>query len=170
MEDAFIVMGPNGVRVKFEPTAKELYACSIRPGGSASDAWAFINLVDDIKGEYMKQEYWDAALARKIQNIMMFPNARAYSRIVDSNQLANCPVKCSDIVAAKRIFGPNLGRLKGKTVYHTGTPVPGRIDGILPNIRDHYQCVVLGVDIMFVNKIPFLITVAHGLHIGTVKV
>jgi hypothetical protein len=116
-EDAFIVTGPNGVKVKFEPTAKGLYACSVRPGGSASDAWAFINLVDDIKGEYTKQEYRDAALARKVQNIMMFPNARAYSRIVDSNQLANCPVKRSDIAAAERIFGPNLGSLKGKTVY-----------------------------------------------------
>jgi hypothetical protein len=169
-EDAFIVTGPNGVRVKFELTAKGLYACSVRPGGSASDAWAFINLVHDIKGEYMILEYRDVALARKVQNIMMFPNAHAYSRIVDSNQLANCPVKHSDIVAAERIFGPNLGGLKGKTVYHARTPVTGRIDGIPPNIRDRYQHVVLGVDIMFVNKIPFLITVARGLRIGTVEV
>jgi hypothetical protein len=166
-EDAFIVTGPNGVKVKFEPTAKGLYACSVRQGGSDSDAWAFINLVDDIKGEYTKREYRDAALARKVQNIMMFPNARAYSRIVDSNQLANCPVKRSNITAAERIFGPNLSGLKGKTVYRNGPPVTGRIDRILPNIRDRYQCVVLGVDIMFVNKIPFLITVARGLRIGT---
>jgi hypothetical protein len=158
------------VRVKLEPTAKGLYACSVRPGGSTSDAWAFINLVDDIKGEYTKQEYRDAALARKVQNIMMFPNTHAYSRIVDSNQLANCPVKRSDIMATERIFGPNLGGLKGKTVYRAGTPVIGRIDWIPPNIRDRYQQVVLGVDIMIMNKIPFLITVAHGLHIGTVEV
>jgi hypothetical protein len=73
-------------------------------------------------------------------------------------------------MAAERIFGPNLGGLKGKTVYCNGTLVAGRINGIPPNIRDRYQCVVLGVDIMFVNKIPFLITVARGLRIGTVEV
>jgi hypothetical protein len=36
-------------------------------------------------------------------------------------------------------------------------------------IKMKYQSVTLAMDIMFVNKIPFLLTVSHGLHFGTAE-
>jgi hypothetical protein len=59
---------------------------------------------------------------------------------------------------AEWIFSPNLGALNGKTTKQATVPVAGRIDGVPPNILQRYQAVVLAVDIMFINKIPFLIT------------
>jgi hypothetical protein len=38
-----------------------------------------------------------------------------------------------------------------------------------PSILQWYQQVVLAIDIMFVNKIPFLVTTSRGLHFGTVE-
>jgi hypothetical protein len=70
---------------------------------------------------------------------------------------------------AEWIFGPNLGALKGKTTKQARVPVAGRIDGVLPNILQWYQAVVLAMDIMFINKIPFLIMTTRGLHFGTVE-
>jgi hypothetical protein len=54
-------------------------------------------------------------------------------------------------------------------VKRVSVPVIGCIKGVPPSILECYQHAVLAVDIMFVNKIPFLITISCGLHAGTVK-
>ena len=97
----------------------------------------------------------------------MFPGVRAYAKIADSQLIANCPISRADIAATKCIFGPNLGALKGKTTKRTSIPVSGRIEGVPPSIMERHQRIVLAMDIMFVNKIPFLMTTWHGLHFGT---
>jgi hypothetical protein len=83
-------------------------------------------MVDDRKKEYTKREYRDAMLARRVQNIIIFPSVQTYNKIVDSNLLANCPVTHQDILAADHILGKNISALKGKTAYRQGTPVSGR--------------------------------------------
>jgi hypothetical protein len=45
----------------------------------------------------------------------MFPSVRAYTKLADSQLVAFCPIGRTDITVAERIFGPNLGALKGKT-------------------------------------------------------
>ena len=52
---------------------------------------------------------------------------------------------------------------------HRCVPVDGQTNGVPPTILERFQNVVLALDLMFVNKIPFLITVSHGLHFGTVE-
>ena len=52
---------------------------------------------------------------------------------------------------------------------HRSVPVHGKIGSVPPSILQHFQEVVLVIDLMFVNKIPFLITVSCGLHFGTVE-
>jgi uncharacterized membrane protein YgcG len=163
-QDAITVTKPDGRTWVFEPTTKGLYALT-----TPSTGWTHITTVDDRKQGYTKREYRDAVLARKIQNIIMFPGVRAFTHIADSQLLANCPIGRADIAAAERIFGPNLGALKGKTTNHVGVPVDNRIDGVPPDILQRYQHVVLAIDIMFVNKIPFFITTSRGLHFGTVE-
>jgi hypothetical protein len=87
-----------------------------------------------------------------------------FAKIADSKLIPNCPIGCAD----ERIFGPNLGALKGKTVNCPSVPVAGHIEGVPPCILKWYQQVVVSIDIMFVNKIPFFITVSRSLHFGTV--
>lgn len=165
-EDAFIVTGPAGYPIEFAPTSKGLYAAD---DSSANQAWAFINLVDDVRQEYTKRKYRDAVKARRLQNIIMFPPVQKYQKIVDDGLARNCPVMPDDVNAAERLFGSNIGALKGKTVYRHGTNVESHVDGIPPVIMERYKRVTISADIMFVNKIPFLITVSHGLRIGTVE-
>ena len=167
--DAFTVTKPDGAELHFEPTAKGLYALTDSTHGH-SQAWTLVSTVADRKAEYTKREYRDALLARKIQNIIMFPATREYSEITDHSLLPNCPINRVDIAAAEHIFGSNLGALKGKTVSRPGVPVTGRITGVPPAISDKFQHgVVLAIDIMFINKIPFFITTSMGLHFGTVE-
>jgi hypothetical protein len=163
-QDALLVTKPTGRTMVFKPTSKGLYALADHATG-----WVHVNMVADRQREYTKQEYRDAVLARKIQNIIMFPGVRAYTKIADSQLIANCPIGHVDIVTAEQIFGPNLGALKGKTTKQSSVPVAGHLNGVPPSILERYQDVTLAVDIMFVNKIPFLITTSRGLHFGTVK-
>jgi hypothetical protein len=163
-----IVTNPNGHVSRFAPTGKGLYAYS-GTSRDQSSAWALVNTVEDCKEEYTKHEYRDALLARKIQNIIMFPGVRQFTKIADSKLIPNCQIGRVDIAVAERIFGPNLGALKGKTVNRPSVPVAGCIEGVPPSILEWYQQVVVSIDIMFVNKIPFFITVSRGLHFGTVE-
>jgi hypothetical protein len=71
--------------------------------------------------------------------------------------------------AAEDIFSPNVGSLKGKTVTRPGEQIHGHIEDVPQLIWDRYQSVVLGMDIMFVNAIPFLLTISRGLRFGTLE-
>ena len=79
-----------------------------------------------------------------------------------------CPVTPADVRNATSIYGPNLGSLKGKTVYRPSPHVSAGTDGVLPDIMAQHRNVTLAIDPMFVNKIPFLITVSRHLRFVTV--
>jgi hypothetical protein len=111
-------------------------------------------------------EYEGAVHARQVQNIMMHPGVCEYMNIIDKNLIQNMPVTRNNIHATEDIFGPNLRSLKGKTVNHPSIPVMGKIDGVPMEIKKNYKFMMLAMDIMFVNKIPFLLTISHGLHFG----
>jgi hypothetical protein len=78
-----IVVKPDGSDMVFTPTAKGLYALDNHLAG-----WVHVNTVAKCKSEYTKHEYHDAVLARKIQNILMFPRVQAYTKIADSKLIA----------------------------------------------------------------------------------
>ena len=98
---------------------------------------------------------------------MMFPGVRQLYKIADQNLLRNSPINRADIRAAEDIFGPNLGALKGKTPARHSTIVSGGRDGVPPDILDRHRDLVVSMDIFFINKIPFLLTMSRNLHFGT---
>ena len=72
-----------------------------------------------------------------------------------------------DVLSAEKIFGPDVGSLKGKTVRR-GTehvevaPVP-----VPAELMSQYHNVTVGADIMFVNKLPFFVTISRNIKFGT---
>ena len=89
--------------------------------------------------------------------------------IVNKNQLKNCPINQKDILTAEHIFGPDVGSLKGKTVRRKGGHVEVNHAPIPLPIMERYHDVTLGVDVMYVNSIPFLVTVSRNIQFGTVE-
>jgi hypothetical protein len=99
----------------------------------------------------------------------MYPSTRAFQNITSRNLLPNCPVSRDDIIAANDIFGSNLGSIKGKTVHRPGPSVNTKSDDVPDDIMCMYKNVILSIDIMFINKIPFFITISRHIHFGTVE-
>jgi len=130
---------------------------------------ALITTVADKKSNYTVKDYNSAQLARKIQNMIGRHSYRDFLHIVERNQLINCPISRLDVVAAEDIFGANLGSLKGKTVRRSAPMVKTAAVNIPAEIQQRYHTVTIGMDIMFVKKVAFLITISHGIKFGTVE-
>jgi hypothetical protein len=90
--------------------------------------------------------------------------------LVSKGRILNCDVTRQDILNAEHIFGPDIGSLKGKTVRQASDQVPsGGLVPIIPaTIMEHYRKVILCIDVMKVNKMPFLVTINRAIKFGTV--
>jgi len=73
-------------------------------------------------------------------------------KIVTNNQLPNCRSSRNDIAAAETIFGPDIGALKAKTTRK-------KHSFIRP---EQYKAISLAIDIMYINAIPFSITLSRN--------
>ena len=95
---------------------------------------------------------------------------RDYIRYVENNLIPNCPVTRRDIVAAKHIFGPDIGSLKGKTTRRRpiGVDLYDHIP-IPPGVMEQYHDIILAVDVLYVNKLPFIVTISRYIRFGTVE-
>ncbi|KAI2499082.1 Reverse transcriptase (RNA-dependent DNA polymerase) [Fragilaria crotonensis] len=109
------------------------------------------------------------ASTTRVQKIIGRPSTRTFMSIVEKNLLPNCPVTRDDIIAAERIFGPDIGSLKGKTVQKRPDPVKVDYANIPGSIMSRYQKVVLAGDIMFVNKLPFFMTISRHIKFSTAE-
>ena len=69
----------------------------------------------------------------------------------------NFPISVTSIKNAYTIFGPNIGSLRGKTVIKTETVMLDYM-AIPKQIKYKMKTIELTVDVMFVNNIPFVIS------------
>lgn len=165
--NSFNVIKPDGTMRIFSQSDRGLYYMDT--AAANDNGLALVNTVADNRSRYTRRAYSRAVYARKLQAIIGRPNTRHYMDIVDRNLLPNCPISRHDIAAAEDIFGPDVGSLKGKTVRR---PVPHAstklIDVPLPLMKQ-YQNVTLAGDIMFVNRIPFFVTISHSIRFGTAE-
>jgi hypothetical protein len=72
-------------------------------------------------------------------------------------------------VAAEDIFGPNVGSLKGKTTQTTTEHVRSERTNIPIGVMSRYREVTLACDIMYVNKIPFFVSISRHIKFGTAE-
>jgi hypothetical protein len=70
---------------------------------------------------------------------------------------------------AYQIFGPDLARVRGRMVRRPQESVITDYVQIPRAILEQHQLVTLAVDVMFVNKVPFLVSLARGLNLVTAK-
>jgi hypothetical protein len=89
---------------------------------------------------------------------------------VNKGRIINCDATRQDILNVEHIFCPDSGSLKGKTVRKASDQV--RSVDLVPipePIMTHYIKVVIFVDIMNFNKMPFVVTIRRAIKLGTVS-
>ena len=164
-DDHIHVHHHDGSTTKFQPSPNGIYHYHM---SNNNHILSLVNTVEARKEGFSPSDIHRAAQARRLQKIMMSPSTR---QLGDSiiHHLQNCEVTKTDIANAEHIYGPNLSALKGKTVRR---PIPiGRqhTEPVPKHILDTHRSYDLTADIMFVNKIPFLVTLSRGLRFGTVS-
>jgi hypothetical protein len=110
-----------------------------------------------------------AAKIRDLQEILGCPSDVDLANAVEHNVIGNNPFTRRDVRIAKKIFGPDVPAMKGKTVKRKSKmPREDEISDLPSNIIKEYSNVHLSMDIMHVNGIKFLI-ISHSKHIGLLQ-
>jgi hypothetical protein len=81
--------------------------------------------------------------------------------VIRSNQIKDCLVTVQDVDVALKIWGKNIAVLKGKTTRSKPNPVARDFVKVPVALLKLHKEVFLTVDIFFVNKIPFFLTLSR---------
>ena len=130
--------------------------------------FSFVMTVESNKLPFSKRQISGAEKARNLYASLGYPSSKDFKWILQSNQIKDCPVTTQDADVATKIWGPNIAALKGKTTRRTPTPVVTDIVRIPKEIRELHRLVTMAIDIFFVNKIPFLLTLSRNIYFTTV--
>ena len=109
----------------------------------------------------------DAIMSRTINKVFFSPSERNMFRVVDVHLLANISNSRKELAAANKIFGSDLNEIKGNTVPQKNTEVQADITSLPVAIIILYRQVTITSDIIFVNRIPLLISISLRLKFGT---
>jgi hypothetical protein len=164
IDNAFSVFNEDGTYIRFSRTSNGMYCIDINTDEDNHVVMAH----QTVKGESAHFSTIDcrrAAKVRDLQEILACPSDFNLANAVEHNVIGNNPFTRRDIRIAKKIFGPDVPAMKGKTVKgKSKMPREDDVSDIPPNIIKEYSNLHLSIDIMHVNGIKFLIS--HSKHIG----
>ena len=166
LSNVFTVTKPDGTIFKFQESELGLYYLDTNKN---MDDIVLINTVSQNKDKYSRIDCDRADLARNLQIRIGRPSTKDFIRIVERNLLPNCPITKADILTANNIYGTEIGALKGKTTRQRPHAVRTFMVPVSSQIMNKYQNVSHCVDIMYINKVPMLITISRHIKFGTIE-
>ena len=76
-----------------------------------------------MKENFTQRDIDAAMMARTIYRRIGRPGKRRFLELIDNNLLPGCPVTRQDAINVEKIWGPDVGALKGKTTRQKLRPV-----------------------------------------------
>ena len=132
-------------------------------------AMSFVQTVRGNMERFTKYEAEEVQKAREVQAMLGHPTDRDFLGMVRGGMISKCPVTANAVNNAHQIFGPDLAGIRGRTERRPPESVTTDYVQIPRVIRERHQLVTLAVDVMFVNGVPFLVSVARGLNLVTAE-
>lgn len=119
-------------------------------------AYTFLHSVEANRSIYTRRQLAGADKAKRLYELVGWPSAATFIKMVQTNQLKNCPVTVEVAKRAARIYGPNIAALRGKTTRRAIKHVPSDLKIELPpEILTAYKKVTLCVDIFLSTAMHF---------------
>ena len=114
-----------------------------------------------------------AISARRAQSMSGHPSEQVLKREVsrsDGHSLfRDCPISSKDVDNANKIFGPSLPIVKGKERRGKPDRVDPEYISIPQQVLELNKFLTLVADVMFVNGLPFFVTLSRNIRFMTVK-
>ena len=133
------------------------------------DAPTFIESVRKNYEGFTAEQVKRAREARDALAMMAHPRGDRLAHMVSSNVIENCKVRSSDLANATVIYGPDRGAIRGKTVRRKPEKVRPEYSRIPLQLFERLKDVTLSADIMFVNGLPFFVTLSRAIKMGTAE-
>jgi hypothetical protein len=130
-----------------------------------------ITMVTTVKENYegfTNREFERDNQTHRSLTLVGYPFPKDFKNMVRSNMIQNFPVSEADIANANKIFGP-VATFKGKTVRRSSESVMMEYEKIMRDIIMTNKNVPLAAGIIFVNGVPFMISVSSKIKITTAE-
>ena len=102
----------SGEKMAFGPSEKGLYYHNMK--GKEMMGTTLVTTVEDTKENFTKRDIDAAMLARTIYRRIGRPGRKRFMEMINKNLIPGCPITRQDAVNAEKIWGPDVGALKGK--------------------------------------------------------
>ena len=84
---------------------------------------------------FTPRQFENVKRARRLHHIMGRPTPENLKALIKMNAIKDCPVQMEDVDIAVKIFGPDIGSLKGKSVRRQPPPVRDNVIQIPTELR-----------------------------------
>ena len=167
-DNLFIVYGKDGNNYSFVRCGDNLYRSQIDTDAKPLKIYNSQVINYDTVSERMKQfdkrQVERAKQARKLQWDMGLISTKDLIDLLSIGKIKNTELTPIDVRTAEYLFGPCVGNLRGKTT----NPSPEEVR-VPPIAAPQHPRQTLYGDLMFINKIPFLITMSEPLGYGMIS-
>ena len=150
-EDTFIVNTDKSIR-KFVHGHNNIYKY-LPPNENIPVQ--LLEMIKENKKYYTNHQVQQAKAAQTFLQAVGYPHLRDLKNIISINGVQNCPITIEDINIAEKIYGKDIGSLKGKLKRQKPIPVASEIVEIPKELVLWQKNIDLYFDIMYVNGLTF---------------
>jgi hypothetical protein len=158
----------DGGIVEFKPSSRRLHYHDVSDPSSNLELMLVNTVRENFEG-YTRQDVERAREARRIQAMIANPTKREFAGMVHDKLLTNCPITVRDVDDGNQFFGPNLANLRGNTTRAKLDHVRVEYARIPKDFIQLQQYMTLVTDVMFVNRLPFLVMSMWGISLVTIE-
>jgi hypothetical protein len=161
IRDAFLVTRDDGTIMEFVPSSDGLYNydfnTSVMRHQEKTQNTMVIETVDELRRNYTARELKQLDEARRLYVIMGRPSRAYFQQMLRKGKLLDNPVRVEDFLNAEKVYGKDLGVIKGKTVRVK--PKGVIVDAGTASMEK--LNIVLAIDVMNFTGLSFLVTVSR---------
>jgi hypothetical protein len=167
-DDAFTVHLPNK-KIRFEQTGNGLYVLKPSTLNKQNKEVQLLSSMQENRGFFTTAQFKRAKIARTLYHAMGTQSVQDFKALLRMNMIHNNPVTTSDIELAEKIFGQDIGSLKGKTVRRKPIAVVEDYIEIPKELVAAQHAVKLCIDLINVNGLIFVTIISKHLYYRTAQ-